>query len=488
MLILATGLLITSAGCARQQPVDPPDTEAVLRTIEELAGPVFAGRASGTEGGVKAEEYVAARFAEIGLAPGGENGTYFQQFTGMTGNPVGPYILEVLDGTQVIKSYRWAVDFRSITTFTNEGEATGRGILVDDGSMFAPQAMNGEIALVMNSQFNHGPNNTLASLRKLMGRGYSGAVVLMESGLSRYKGQEGREDAGGTSRFPRVGVTNEVFNELQRYTREGFSIHIKSNYQSWRYTARNTIGVLKSTIPSNRYLLISAHVDHLAPDPDGVYFPGAFDNASGTAAVIEIARALKQRGFRPSVNLVFVAFAGEEQQMLGSAYYVSHSRFPLEGTTVLNLDMLGAKNPYPLSIWMESTGPENTRRSAYVREVAQAAADEGALYNIIKEWHSDHGPFVEAGVPAVTLIDYDGGSIHIPEDTIDNIGMANLERDLGVIMRVLSLEATGFKLPYVRWQVLAWPALIIAVLVFVLARMRHRARERANWRPRVEYK
>ena len=97
-------------------------------------------------------------------------------------------------------------------------------------------------------------------------------------------------------------------------------------------------------------------MDHLGPDPDGAYFPGALDNASGTASIIEIARSLKNKAGEIGVNVVFIAFSGEEEMLYGSRYYASNPRFPLNNTRVINIDMIGANKVMPVSILTSGSG------------------------------------------------------------------------------------------------------------------------------------
>ena len=88
-------------------------------------------------------------------------------------------------------------------------------------------------------------------------------------------------------------------------------------------------------------VVIGAHVDHLGRSGDTIY-PGADDNASGVAALLEMARAFASSPVKPKRSLAFAFWTGEEEGKLGSGYYVRHPHWPLERTAVyLNLDMIG---------------------------------------------------------------------------------------------------------------------------------------------------
>jgi hypothetical protein len=107
--------------------------------------------------------------------------------------------------------------------------------------------------------------------------------------------------------------------------------------------SRNVIGMIRGSDPALRdeAIVLGAHLDHLGRSGDTVY-PGADDNASGVAALLEIAKAFAASGHPPRRTIVFAFWTGEEEGHLGSVHYVRHPVWPLERTAVyLNLDMIG---------------------------------------------------------------------------------------------------------------------------------------------------
>ncbi|MBI2073124.1 MAG: M20/M25/M40 family metallo-hydrolase [Gemmatimonadetes bacterium] len=131
---------------------------------------------------------------------------------------------------------------------------------------------------------------------------------------------------------------------------------------------RNVVGLLPgSGALSNEVVVIGAHYDHLGksvfgsldPDSVGVVHNGADDNASGTTALLEIARRLKARQARSARTIVFVAFSGEELGLLGSTYYVKHPARPLSATyAMVNLDMVGRLGTRKLTVFGTETAKE----------------------------------------------------------------------------------------------------------------------------------
>ena len=191
--------------------------------------------------------------------------------------------------------------------------------------------------------------------------------------------------------------------------------------QSFRYedsiAIRNIIGLLPASIPTDEYIVIGAHYDHLGRLGHTVY-PGADDNASGVTALLSLARmfvAMKADGKGPRKNLLFVAFDGKELNLAGSRYFVRHLSVPLsQVTAMVNLDMLGTdlvpprRNREYLFAIGESTLPESyqgylsyiCRRAFYKLDLDLTFYGSRDFYKMMYET-SDQHPFARAGIPAV---------------------------------------------------------------------------------------
>lgn len=443
IILLSLLIILISCGFAyKGYDSKAYDTERIMSIIEELTKKDYNGRMAGSEGGKKAEEFVASKFKEIGLEPGGDNGTYFQEFSGISGNAAGPYILDVLDGSRLIKSYSYGVDYKFATSLSHSGEVMGKLVQVNLESGNIPEA-SGEVALLSTLNIQGMPQDP-KPLEDLYKAGYRGAIVARTGTGSRIKGQMGFFDNSAASKLPRVAVTTNVYGELLDFADKGYNIHLRSAFEVKNFKANNVIGVLKASSPTDKCLVISGHLDHLGPDPDGVYFPGALDNASGTASVIEIARGLKSQTVKPDINIVFIAFSGEEEMLYGSQYYVRHPLYPLKNTKNINLDMVGAKSPLPMSIAVAGLNRGENNSNELAEEFRGVAEDMKSKCLVIDEDASDHSPFALYGAPAVTIIDFEKVIYHVPEDTIKNIGVDNLKRDIGVTMEVIG------KLAYVK--------------------------------------
>ena len=173
-------------------------------------------------------------------------------------------------------------------------------------------------------------------------------------------------------------------------------------------TLRNVIGVLPGSKAewAGQSALLTAHYDHLGlgwPDvhkgDEGKLHPGADDNASGVAVMLELAKALAS-GEKPQRTIVFVAFTGEESGLLGSKHYVEHPAFPLEKTIgVINLDTVGRLFDKKVSVL--ATGSASEWQHIF-RGAGFVTGVEGRMIPDALE-SSDQKSFIDRGVPAVQI-------------------------------------------------------------------------------------
>jgi hypothetical protein len=196
-----------------------------------------------------------------------------------------------------------------------------------------------------------------------------------------------------------------------------------------RKTVRNVIGVLPGSDPARagEAIVIGAHYDHVGlggrlssvPDRAGEIHNGADDNASGTASIIEIARAAANQRSRFPRTLVFAAFAGEERGLLGSAYYAAHAPFPIERTiAMLNLDMVGrARGEVDISGLEVSPSMEEDLRAAVSAaggglQIKRAGPGAG---------RSDDANFIDRRIPAINFFTGFHNDYHRPTDDWERI-------------------------------------------------------------------
>ena len=199
--------------------------------------------------------------------------------------------------------------------------------------------------------------------------------------------------------------------------------------------APNVIGWVEGADPQlkGQYIVFSAHMDHLGTGPavggDSV-FNGADDNASGTAAVLELAEAFALLEEKPRRSLVFMGFAGEEGGLIGSRWYTDHPTLPLEGTVAnINLDMIGRN-------WTDAIAAISLSDDL-VRAAERASDDhpELGMQVIDNPWsernliqRSDQFSFIRYGVPGVFFTSGLHDDYHALSDEADKLDYEKMER------------------------------------------------------------
>jgi aminopeptidase N len=215
-------------------------------------------------------------------------------------------------------------------------------------------------------------------------------------------------------------------------------------------STRNVIGVLPGTNPAlnGQALIISAHYDHLGfgwPDAragaKGKLHPGADDNASGVAVMLEMARLMADA--KPDRSVIFAAFAGEEAGLVGARHYVRTAQAPgapfaLSGHIAdLNIDTVGRLADGKVTIF----GTGSAREMPFIFMGASAVTGVPAQPVAQEINASDHTAFVEAGVPAVQLFASDAGDYHRPSDTADKIDYAGLSKVAAILKEAVDYLA-----------------------------------------------
>jgi hypothetical protein len=197
-------------------------------------------------------------------------------------------------------------------------------------------------------------------------------------------------------------------------------------------TAKNVIGVLKGSNPAydGQWVIVSAHYDHLGRNGIGVrvselgqIHPGADDNASGTAVMLELARRFAAAGAPPR-TIVFIGFSAEEAKLQGSRYFAEHpTPLPLAGLrAVVNLDTVGHLGANNLSVLATGTASE------WAPIIQGVGFETGLTIRSIagNGESSDQQSFIAKGIPGVQLFSGANLDYHRPTDTADKVDSAGL--------------------------------------------------------------
>ena len=243
---------------------------------------------------------------------------------------------------------------------------------------------------------------------------------------------------------PFIYVDSGTFTALSEAEKSGGKVRFEcSSTLDYGTKVANVIGVIPGSDPvlKESYIIIGAHFDHLGDNMDGTYNPGALDNASGVAAMLELARVINENGIKPKQSIVFMAFNAEESGLNGSIYYVQNPVYPLHKSVMVNMDMIGAASEKPLSIAINEGS--NTTHKKKLRDTFAEYADElEIVYDTPFEDGSDHTPFLVSDVPAVCLVDLDTSlGYHSPADTVDVINEDRLRKTAELVLYYVDKHA-----------------------------------------------
>jgi Zn-dependent M28 family amino/carboxypeptidase len=205
-----------------------------------------------------------------------------------------------------------------------------------------------------------------------------------------------------------MNANNRGFKAVSLGEKLSTKVRVKALYK----TSQNVIAKITGSTRPDEYILYTAHWDHLGvgkPDDKGdSVFNGALDNASGTAALLEMARAFKNLEVKPERTILFLSVTGEEQGLLGSEYYGQHPIYPLKKTVAdLNMDVI-SPNEKTNDITIIGYGQNELENDVEEigkkqgRYIAPDSKPEAGHY-----FRSDHFSLAKVGVPA---LDVKGGN------------------------------------------------------------------------------
>jgi len=423
-----------------------------LRTnIVWLAADQRAGRMTPSEGLEASADYLAAQFRMAGLEPGGVEGTFFQtaaftQTTPATQRP-GDFRMTLVSGSRRTSVGGNSVSVRSLEALDFQAETIVR-LPVGTGSVPMP-VVEGRVVAGDETQDTDARLHALEALKPAL-------ILLVFAGP--------RPDAGPRPKEADVPVLMDTDPSIppviRIYSRTvavllasrnelRLTLHLAAPARH-DVSLRNVVGMLTGSDPavSDQFVILSAHYDHLGkrpPGPGNRIYHGANDNASGDASLIEIAKALAADP-HPRRSVLFLALFGEEEDLLGSAFYVRHPLVPLALTIAdINLEQLGRTD--------SSDGPEIGRfaftGAAYsnLPQIVSPAAKTAGVTVYRKETsgdyfdRSDNYSFALAGVVAHTIVvGFEFADYHEVSDEAWKLDYRNLARvDRGIAAGVAAV-------------------------------------------------
>ncbi|MCM1991971.1 M28 family metallopeptidase [Oceanirhabdus seepicola] len=422
------------------------DGDLMISTIKELASEKFDGRLTGTEGNKLATEYIRSEFEELGLETLEGMDGYLQYYDQMV-----PYLKDIpkinivnKDG-ETVKELKFLEDFvvRANPDFKIKGTVKGETIYLKNKSEFKKNKENleGKIAIIPKNLFWE------SDVQDFFISGKSKALGIIRENTFRngedksFKKSVYFTEGNYESRNEDIPMLADVdiagTNILIEEGKKGNLVELNFECYVEEKTIANVIGVIPGTDEEMKddYIIISGHFDHLGNNYDGTYNPGASDNASGIASMLEIARSIKSNNIAPKRPILFIAFNGEENGLNGSKFFAENSGLDMKKVTMLNIDMIANKSDGPL--YIAAVG-----YTELFKEIVEIAKEMDISYKQnLQVTYSDHTYIEEEGGQAVTLVEIEQAEYHTPDDTIEVIEKADLEEVIELVLRYISDKA-----------------------------------------------
>jgi Zn-dependent M28 family amino/carboxypeptidase len=450
----------TAPSPAAQKAMNAIDAEKIRATVKYLSDDALQGRGTGQKGGDMAADWIAAQFKSYGLAPAGDQGTYFQQvnFFGVTTDPKQTRFAFVPKSGPEI-ALKFADDYvANDQTHAQKSEIDAPVVFVGYG-ISAPEYnwddykgldVKGKVLLMLvNEPPSDDPNFFKGRALTYYGRwtykyeeaarrGAVGVVLIHKTEMASYGWEVVRNSWGGETSFlqddkdPKLKSAGWIQLEVARKlalaagldldkmlhdaTLRNFKpvelpVHVKETIVSTvrNFTSRNVLGQIKGSDPkgAQQAILYTAHYDHLgihADEPGDNIYNGAADNATGCGIILELARVVAAAAEKPRRTMIFASVTAEEQGLLGSKYLGQHPPIPAQNISLdLNYDDI---QPLGEPQQLVVSGAERTSAYPLVEKVAKDFAMSIQPDNLPEAGHyyrSDHFSLARVGIPAFSV-------------------------------------------------------------------------------------
>lgn len=434
--------------------------ESLLQTTGYLSSKKFKGRLQGSNEYDQAARYVALRLKEIGLQPVNQT-SMLHYFNDETNSIVSAEFDLLNSKDQVERSFELGKDF-VCRGFTGSGNINtkvvfcGYGVTSGDYDDYKDVDVKGKIVIAFKAappwnskDGNWGDTSPRGKARLAKKNGASAIILINQPNDLPERALIGSVACGEKphlSDFPMLQAGNNVVEMLLEGSNKKISdiytkittskspnslnlsskvrINVKAEYTENKPTA-NIVAKIEGSddILKNEYIVLGAHLDHVGTQA-GLLFPGANDNASGVASLVEIASAIKKSGFTFKRTLLFVVFSSEESGLRGSKYFVEHSPISVENVVaMLNFDCvgqgdsiaLGGKLSYPI-LW----GIAKKNDSEYTKLLSVNTFGGGG---------ADAEAFHKAGIPTLYFNTSNGYKfLHLPSDKTETLNEVMFEK------------------------------------------------------------
>ena len=466
-------LLMFAVGAVAQQP------DRIQEHVKYLASDALEGRRTGTKGATEAARYIASEFSRLGLKPLAPN--YLQKFPYVSGVTLGKGNALIFGADKLEPTVDWLpLGFSSSAKVDADLVFVGYGITASELNHddYAKANASGKIAIALqgtpdganpHGQFARFEGVRWKAVAARNARAKGLIVIAREPNFKEDRlTQLAYDNTAGDAGLPVIVIARDAAERLigpsgsslaqleQSPTGRSLTgdIHLTTDIVRSEVPAYNVIGMLEGSDPllKKAVIIIGAHYDHLGRGGEGSLAPssgeihhGADDNASGTAGVLELARLFTTQTPKPKRTIVFMAFGGEEEGLLGSNYYVNHPLLPLANTVaMINMDMIGRMKDRRLVIGGVGTAKE-------WRDIVTADTEKSFQLTLNEDGFgpSDHSSFYAKQIPVLFFWTGTHNDYHKPSDTFEKINYDDEALILKMVARFVNqIDAADKRLTY----------------------------------------
>lgn len=405
--------------------------------IGYLADDKLEGRRTGTNGEKLAMEYISSEFQKIGIQPKGTNG-FYQPFAIYDGKQIDPSTHFIINNNHLVLEK----DFFPLAFSSNISMEALPSITVQEADM--PWFYDLKIGLEENKSNPHFDLNDYirSNVKKAKERGAS-TIILFNSSSIDDQLQFNSKDRSEILDIPVLYVKKDVATKYFADETATLDIKIKVQIGDKNRTGNNIVGFIDNGLATT--VVLGAHFDHLGFGEDGnsmirtgekLIHNGADDNASGTAALIELARMLKNSKQKNN-NYLFIAFSGEELGLNGSKFFTENPTIDLKSINyMINMDMVGRLNDSTkvLTVGGFGTSPSwsslvniNPKKSSLVIKIDSSGTGP-----------SDHASFYRKDIPVLFFFTGLHTDYHKPSDDAEKVNYVGEMRIINFINTIIS--------------------------------------------------
>jgi aminopeptidase YwaD len=428
------------------QPAARVCTACIQAHMEFLASDALRGRGSGTADELLAATYIASQLRAYGIASAGDNGGYIQRVALLQPKFTAPPQLTLFGPGGDKVTWTYGKEFTAVDL----SQARFSGPLHVINTDEEDAQTSGAIVLILGNDLR----KQRATASALTGKGAVAVIIAVNAErTAQFKKRagelpslppilEGQSAPGLVDDYNLLETSPEATKILETLP-ENAMLNFDGASSSEKSYTWNAVGILRGSDSILRHtaVLLSAHLDHLGIGPsvngDKIY-NGADDDASGTTAVLEMARVLGS-GPRPKRTVIFALFGSEETGGQGSAFFAQHPPVPLQQIVVnLEFEMLGRADPAVGSdtVWLSGWERSNLGPSLAARG-EKLVADPHPEQNFFAR--SDNYVLAEKGVVAQTVSSYGLHSdYHQPSDDVAHIDFKHMDAAIASLLRTVS--------------------------------------------------